>query len=70
MDGGRRTKGFRPGRLTELRYATEFVESRREPGFLLPPDVRDWLLADHVAWFVIDAVADMDLAALLCGVSG
>jgi len=29
---------------------------------LLPPDVRDWLPADHLAWFVIDAVANMDLA--------
>jgi hypothetical protein len=27
----------------------------------LPPDVRDWLPADHLAWFVIDAVAEMDL---------
>jgi transposase len=31
---------------------------------LLPPEVRDWLPADHLAWFVIDAVASMDLAAL------
>ena len=29
----------------------------------MPPDVRDWLPADHLAWFVIDAVAQMDLAA-------
>jgi transposase len=40
-----------------------FIESRREQGFLLPPDVRDWLAADHLAWFVIDAVAEMDLGA-------
>jgi transposase len=39
-----------------------FIESRREQGFLLPPDVRDWLPADHLAWFVIDAVGEMDLA--------
>ena len=43
--------------------AQNFIESRREQGFLLPPDVRDWLPADHLAWFVIDAVAGMDLAA-------
>jgi transposase len=43
--------------------AQNFIESRREQGFLLPPDVRDWLPGDHLAWFVIDAVADMDLAA-------
>ena len=29
----------------------------------MPPDVREWLPADHLAWFVIDAVAEMDLAA-------
>ena len=40
-----------------------FIEGRRGQGFLLPPDVREWLPADHLAWFVIDAVADMDLAA-------
>jgi transposase len=41
-----------------------FIDSRREQGFLLPPDVREWLPADHFAWFVIDAVAQMDLAAV------
>ena len=40
-----------------------FIESRREQGFLLPPDVREWLAPDHLAWFVIDAVKDMDLRA-------
>jgi transposase len=40
-----------------------FIESCREQGFLLPPDVRDWLPADHLAWFAIDAVAGMDLSA-------
>src|SRR6266567_3636384 len=42
--------------------AQNFIESRRERGFLLPPDVREWLPADHLAWFVIDAVGEMDLA--------
>ena len=40
-----------------------FIESRREQGFLLPPDVREWLGPDHLAWFVIDAVKAMDLRA-------
>ncbi len=30
---------------------------------MLPPDVRDWLPADRLAWFVIDAVGRMDLSA-------
>src|SRR3954470_11119083 len=40
-----------------------FIEDRREQGFLLPPDVREWLPADHLAWFVVDAVADVNLDA-------
>src|SRR5215213_248744 len=40
-----------------------FIEDRRGQGFLLPPDVREWLPVDHLAWFVIDAVAEMDLSA-------
>jgi transposase len=40
-----------------------FIESRRDQGFLLPPDVREWLPADHLAWFVIDAVGELDLSA-------
>ena len=43
--------------------AQNFIEGRREQGFLLPLDVREWLAADHLAWFVIDAVAEMDLSA-------
>jgi transposase len=43
--------------------AQNFIECGREQGFLLPPDVREWLPADHLAWFLIDAVRDMDLAA-------
>lgn len=34
----------------------------REQSFLLPPDVREWLPAGHLAWFVIDAVGVLDLA--------
>ena len=40
-----------------------FIEGRAEQGFLLPPDVRDWVPPDHLAWFVIDAVKEMDLEA-------
>lgn len=35
----------------------------RDQAFLLPPDMRDWLDADHLAWFVIDTVAELDLSA-------
>jgi transposase len=34
----------------------------RDQPFLLPPDMREWLPAGHLAWFVIDAVAVLDLS--------
>src|SRR5918997_6679622 len=40
-----------------------FVACDREQSFLMPPDVREWLPPRHLAWFVIDAVAEMELAA-------
>jgi len=40
-----------------------FVACDREQSFLMPPDVREWLPPRHLAWFVIDAVAEMDLDA-------
>lgn len=44
-----------------------FIDSCREHKFLLPADGREWLPANHLAWFVIDAVADMDLSAFYSG---
>lgn len=32
---------------------------------LMPPSVRDWLPEDHLAFFVLDVVAELDLAAFL-----
>jgi transposase len=42
--------------------AQNFLACDREQPFLLPPDVREWLPEDHLAWFVIDAVGVMDTA--------
>jgi transposase len=39
-----------------------FLACDREQSFLLPPDVREWLPEEHLAWFVIDAVGVMDLS--------
>ena len=38
-----------------------FIECDREQAFLLPPSLRDWLPADHLAWFVIESVGRLDL---------
>src|ERR1700755_1333004 len=40
-----------------------FLACDREQELLLPPSLREWLPEDHLAWFVIDAVAQLDLAA-------
>lgn len=42
-------KGFRP--------------TDRDQQFLLPPDVRDWLPPDHLVWFVIDVLDQLDVSA-------
>src|ERR1700688_413831 len=39
-----------------------FLSCDREQSFLLPPDPREWLPEEHLAWFVIDAVGVMDLS--------
>jgi transposase len=46
--------------------AQNFIGCDRDQSFLLPPDVRDWLPEGHLAWFVLDAVAGMDLSGF-CG---
>jgi len=41
--------------------AQNFISCHREQAFLMPPSLREWLLEDHLAWFVIEAVEEMDL---------
>ena len=41
--------------------AQNFIECDREQAFLMPPSLREWLAEDHLAWFVLDAVAEIDL---------
>jgi len=35
----------------------------RDQAFLMPPSLTEWLEEDHLAWFVLDAVDQMDLSA-------
>lgn len=44
-----------------------FLPCERDQQMLLPTDIRDWLGEEHLAWFVIDAVAEMDLAPFYAG---
>ncbi len=41
--------------------ATRFVDIDRDTPMLLPPDLRDWVLADHLVHFVLDAIEQVDL---------
>jgi transposase len=36
----------------------------RDQPLLLPVDMRDWLPGDHLVWFVIEVVGELDLSAL------
>jgi transposase len=38
-----------------------FLSCDRDQPLLLPPDLRDWLDEDHLAWFVIESVEELDL---------
>jgi transposase len=55
--------GGRPAGLDHSVMGQRFVACDREQSFLMPPDVREWLAPRHLAWFVIDAVAELDLEA-------
>ena len=50
------------GGLDDLGMPQNFIECDREQVLLMPPSLREWLPEDHLAWFVIAAVAEMDLA--------
>ncbi|MGW6195090.1 transposase, partial [Kribbella sp. NPDC055110] len=39
----------------------------RGQGFLLPPDMADWLPDDHLVWFVLDVVAELDSSRFHAG---
>src|SRR5947207_219957 len=43
--------------------AQNFIGCDREQELLLPPSLSEWLPEGHLAWFVIDAVAQLDLSA-------
>src|ERR1039457_6064421 len=43
--------------------AQNFLPFDRDQVLLLPPSLRDWLPEDHFAWFLLDSVKALDLAA-------
>lgn len=44
--------------------ALSYLPVDRYQQFLLPPDMREWLAADHLVWFVLEVVGRLDTTAL------
>jgi transposase len=49
--------------LDNVVMAKDFRYADRDQGFLLPPDIREWLPAEHLVWMVIEVVGSLDLRA-------
>lgn len=63
---GCRTKGLgvlSAGFMRLLGMSQNFLMCDREQSLLLPPNLREWLAEDDLAWFVLDVVGELDLAA-------
>src|SRR3989338_4457134 len=43
--------------------AYHFLPCDREQPYLMPPSVKDWLPPGDLAWFLLDAVGEMNLGA-------
>ena len=63
--GGCRTNGVSPAQIPdgtgEFGVAVNVRSGDVDQLMLMPPSVRDWLPEDHLAFFVIDTVAELDL---------
>jgi len=44
-----------------------YIPVDRDQQFLIPPDIRDWLPANHLVWWLLDVVARLDTTALHAG---
>ena len=47
--------------LRQRGMPARYVTVDRETPMLLPPDLRDWVPAEHLVHFVIDAVGELDV---------
>ena len=41
--------------------AYNLLRWERDQSYLMPPSMRDWLSEGHLAWFIVDAVGQMDV---------
>jgi transposase len=47
-----------------------FLPSHVDQLFLMPPDTRDWLAEEDLAWLVVDVIAELDLRPFLVSYRG
>src|SRR6266536_3622892 len=45
--------------------AYNFVAGDRDQLLLMPPSLAEWLPVDHLAWFVLDVVGELDVSAFV-----
>ena len=50
-------------RAEENEMSRKHIECNRDQLYLMPPSLRDWLPEGDLAWFLLDAVSEMDLGA-------
>ena len=50
--------------------AQNFLPCDRDQELMLPPSLREWLPEDHLAWFVLESVAELDLEAFYSAYRG
>ena len=43
--------------------AFNFLPAERDQLYVMPPSLSDWLPKDHLAFFVLDVVDELDLSA-------
>ena len=55
-------KGLSGGLDTISGMTQNFIAVDRDQAFLMPPSLREWLPEGHLAWCLLDVVAEMDLS--------
>ncbi|MBI5411190.1 MAG: hypothetical protein HZA21_04270, partial [Nitrospirae bacterium] len=48
----------------EVAMGYNFLPCEREQLYLMPPALQEWLPEGDLAWFILDAVAQMDLTTI------
>jgi transposase len=52
-------------RTDRIGHGLQLPARRPRPAVPAAPDLRDWLPADHLAWFILDVVDQLDLEPFL-----